>query len=446
MKRFVYTLIAFCALFASCSKDSLKNPLDYQLIDAVRSASKDRTLEHFILPESNDYTDIPQDPLNPITTEKVTLGQMLFFETGLALSPAHSLSEESYSCSSCHVPWAGFTPGRMQGIGDGGIGFGERGENRAMAQLYDESEIDAQGAHPLNLSNVAFVKNTSWNGQFGGNFNNEGTDHLWNEEELTEINHLGYYGLESQNIEGLELHRMVVNKEVTDKYGYTVYFNNAFPDIPNEERYSLETASLAISAYLRTLTTSKAPFQEWLKGDKEAMTDEQKRGALLFFGKANCSNCHNGKSLNNADQFYGLGVNDLYQAGGLLTDANDRRNKGRGGFTGQEEDLYKFKVPQLYNLKNMGFYFHGSSKTSLREVVEYFDKGEPENANIPSSQVSSLFKPLKLSEREKEDLLIFLRDGLYDPKVASDCMPTNVLSGNCFPNNDAFSRLDLGCD
>ncbi len=446
MKRFIYTLIVVSTLIASCSKDTLKNPLDYQLIDLVRSASKDRTLEYFVLPQNNDLFSIPQDPLNPLTADKIKLGQMLFFETGLGLAPAHSLGKESYSCSSCHVPWAGFSPGRMQGIGDGGIGFGEKGEDREMAQLYTESEVDAQGAHPLNLFNVAFVKNTLWNGQFGGNFNNVGTDHLWSEETLTELNHLGYYGLETQNIEGLKLHRMVVNKEVTDQYGYTPYFNGAFPDFPEEDRYSAETASLAISAYLRTLTTPNAPFQNWLKGEKEAMTDEQKRGAMLFFGKANCSNCHNGPSLNNADNFYGLGVKDLYQSGGINTDASDRRNLGRGGFTERDEDLYKFKVPQLYNLKNMGFYFHGSSKTSLREVVEFFNAGVPENTNVPSSQVSSLFKPLKLSEREKDDLLAFLRDGLYDAKVTTDCMPTNVLSGNCFPNNDPFSRLDLDCD
>jgi len=76
---------------------------------------------------------------------------MLFFETGI-----------TYSCASCHVPSAGFRPGTVQGIADGGIGFGENGENRAKLAAYRESEMDVQSVRPLSVLNVAYVENTTY--------------------------------------------------------------------------------------------------------------------------------------------------------------------------------------------------------------------------------------------------------------------------------------------
>ncbi len=429
----------------SCTKDKLSNPTDKILTEAITTIAPNSTIDDFILPYSSDLDNLPQDPNNKLTATKVNLGKMLFFETGLALDALHELGEGTYSCATCHVPSAGFMPGAQQGIGDGGLGFGNKGETRTKLFNYTEEEIDVQGARPLSLINVAFTKNTSWNGQFGGNHNNIGTEYLWSEETLTEVNHLGFAGIESQNIEGLHLHRMVVNKPLMDEYGYTPWFNAAFPDVPYEERYNEVTAALAISAYIRSLVPNQAPFQRWLKGDRAGMTESQKLGAVLFFDKAKCYLCHNNTALNNADNFYAIGVKDLHEAGAFNTTENDRRNLGRGGFTQKEEDLYKFKVPQLYNLKDGGFYFHGSSKNSLREVVEYFNKGESENANIPNNATSNLFNPLNLTTEEIDHLVEFLENGLFDPNM-NRYVPDEVLSGNCFPNNDPISQIQLGCD
>ena len=114
--------------------------------------------------------------------------------------------------------------------------------------------------------------------------------------------------------------------------GYTPLFDACFDDVAEEERYSFQSASFAISAYLRTLLTNEAPFQEWLKGNKAAMTEQEKRGANLFFGKANCSTCHRGSSLN-GDNFYAIGVEDLYKTGAINTSRDDIKNWGRGEFT-----------------------------------------------------------------------------------------------------------------
>ena len=370
---------------------------------------------------------------------------MLFFETGIGLSPNNAVSKEAYSCSSCHVPSKNFTAGRFQGIADGALGFGLNGEGRTKNPLYLGEQVDAQGARPLPTVNLTYVTNALWAGTFGSFGVNVGTEGSWHQDTLVEINFKGLEGLEANNTRALIVHRQVINKAVTDSLGYTELFNKAFPDIPESERYTLLTGAFAIAAYFRTILTNQTPFQEWLKGDRSAMTEEQKRGALLFFGKAGCVNCHNSPSLNNME-FFALGVNNLYQSGYNVfrTGPTDGRNLGRGGFTKRAEDLHKFKVPQLYNMKDVGFYFHGASKTSLRDVVQYFNKGIPENPDVPASQISGFFRPLGLTDTEVDELVEFLENGLYDPNMTR-YMPEVTMSGNCFPNNDLQSKVEMGC-
>jgi len=448
MNKYLPTTIIVLCLFYACSNDKIEltSQTDFQLENTIKAAALNGELSHFILPESNDYKNIPTSPENPITPVKVALGKFLFFETGLGLSPMQEVGEGTYSCGSCHIPSAGFRPGREQGIGEGGTGFGISGEARTISELYTAEQLDVQGARPLSVLNAAYVTNALWNGQFGGGGVNEGTEDVWKEENGTDINHLGLGGLESQNIESFHLHRMVINKDVITNLGYLPYFESAFSDFPEDERYSEKAASFAIAAYLRTLLTNEAPFQDYLKGDRNALTEKEKRGAMLFFSDAKCSACHNGPSLN-AMNFYALGVKDLFECGQGVFNASpdDPRNLGRGGFTGKDEDMYKFKVPQLYNLKDTPFFFHGSSKTNLRDVVKYFNDAVIENPNVPQSQIPSIFKPLNLSENDIDDLVAFLENGLHDSNLKR-YEPEYVLSGNCFPNNDPQSQSDLGCD
>ena len=444
MKKVLLGAIGFILLLQSCSSDELQNPLDVELEKSIKKTSPTGHLDHFILPDPTDYNSIPQEPDNPLTDLKVELGKMLFYETGLALDPKYPQSKSTYSCSSCHIPEAGFMPGRAQGIADGGAGFGLNGEGRSKYFFYNDDEPDVQGTRALNVMNVAFTPNTTWSGQFGGNDNNAGTQDVW--EGLTEVNHLGLLGLESQNIEVLSLHRMIINKGVVDSLGYKPYFDAVFGSYPEENRYTTLTTSFALSAYLRTLISNEAPFQRWLKGEKSALSDQEKNGAILFFGKAGCYKCHNGKPLNNPSQFLAVGVNDLYETGlAINTDIDDKRNLGRGGFTKKQEDFYKFKVPQLYNMSETPFFFHGSSKRSLHDVVEYFNKAEPENARVPANQIAPQFRPLNLTEDEINNLVLFLDKSLHDHNMRR-YVPEKVLSGNCFPNNDQQSKSDLGCE
>ena len=125
-------------------------------------------ISHFILPKSNDFTKNLQDPKNPITTNKVALGNLLYHETGLAKNPMKEISKGTYSCASCHFASAGFQAGRFQGIADGGVGFGVNGEVLVKGSLYDGDELDLQPIQTPTAMNGAYQKVMLWNGQFGG--------------------------------------------------------------------------------------------------------------------------------------------------------------------------------------------------------------------------------------------------------------------------------------
>ena len=445
MKVSIQLIVAVFLLY-SCSTDTLPvSEYDVSLINTIERVSPTGDISTFIMPEEGDYTQFVQEPTNPMTPAKVELGKLLFFETGLAADAVKEVGKFTYSCGTCHVPAKGFMPGTAQGIADGGIGFGINGESRTRFNLYEDDELDTQGARPLSLLNAGFITNTSWTAMFGAGGLNEGTEDVWGVHvEGTEVNHLGLAGLESQNIEGLHLHRMVFDREIAEEYGYKELYDNVFPEFPEEERYSIMTTSFAISAYIRSLVPNEAPFQKWLKGDMSAMTTQEKKGATLFFDKAGCVNCHKGPGLNNQN-IYAVGVKDLYEAPeAVATGPAEFRNLGRAAFTNREEDMFKFKVPQIYNMKDSPFYFHGSSKRSLREVVEYFNDAIPENEKVDRN-ISAFFRPLNLTEEEIDDLTVFIETGLFDPNL-NRYMPTEILSGNCFPNNDVLSRVQMGCE
>ena len=446
MKKISIVFIAIVCTIISCTKDKMPTlvELDNQLRNLVAAASPTGNMDFYVLPSEDDLASIPQDPKNPLTESKVNLGKLMFYDTGLAQDALMPSGIGTYSCASCHIPEAGFKPGNFQGIADGGAGFGINGENRVRNSEYDEDMLDVQDARAISLVNVAYVTNTFWNGQFGATGVNVGTEDAWHLREDTELNELGFEGIETQNMEGLKAHRITINKALLDEFGYTPMFDEVFGDVPTEERYTQETASLAFSAYLRTILSNRAPFQNWLKGNESAMDYDSKKGAILFFSKANCYTCHYNENLG-SPEFHALGVNDMYQQPSYSTESGDFRNLGRGGFTQLDEDLYKFKVPGIYNNADSDFFFHGASVKTLDELIEYKNKGTRENMNVPESQMSVKFKPLNLTDEEKSYLAAFLKDGLRDPQLIR-YQPTSVPSGFCFPNADEQSLLDLGCD
>ena len=443
-----FTLVALLLAFVatSCVRDEAVSSLDTELERTLIRLSDNGSLDEYLLPDGRNLAGVPTGRGNQLTPEKVELGKMLFYETAFGRDALNPTMIGTFSCSTCHVPEAAFTAGAAQGIADGGVGFGVFGQGRQMSELYEEDDIDAQGARPLSMLGVAYVTNSMWAGRFGAHGANAEVEHLFGvHDPATEVNELGLDGLEAQNIEGTITHRMSTDAYLLDTLGYRRLFDLAFPTFEGEARYGRIAVSFALSAYIRTLLPNEAPWQQWLRGDKEALTDVQKRGAKLFFGKAGCYRCHNGPALN-GNSFHAIGVNDLCDIpGARRTGPDDTRNLGRGDFTRRDEDNYKFKVPQVYNTKDMPFYFHGSSHTSLREVVEYFNAGVADNPRVPAANLSDFFHPLNLTETEVDELTEFLAEGLYDANLQR-YVPEQVLSGVCFPNSDEQSLVDMGCN
>lgn len=448
LKMPLLALLALGLVMVSCKKDddTSTDDLDQELEAVLLNASGGQGLSFFVLPESDDFASIPQDPNNPLTTAKVALGKLLYHETGMGLSPMHAESEGTFSCASCHFASAGFQAGRLQGISDGGIGFGVNGEGRQPNPNYMEAELDVQPIRSPTALNVAYQEVMLWNGQFGAKGLNAGTESQWTAGTPKEKNFLGYEGVETQAIAAQDVHRLEIPMDFLEQTGYKAMFDLAYPNIPANERYTKEYSGLAIAAYERTLLANQAPWQRWLRGEQNAMTDQEKRGAILFFEKGECGTCHTGPALNTME-FYAIGMNDLHLCPEPVfkTDETSAERKGRASFTGKAEDEYKFKVPQLYNLKDSPFYGHGSTFRSIKSVVEYKNEGVSENADVPASQLAAEFKPLGLSNEEVDAITAFIQNALHDPDLGR-FEPDAILSGNCFPFNDPIARVELGCE
>lgn len=442
-------------LVCACTQDIMPDQItfDMELMRHIESTvnefypDSEQGINHYIFPDEIDLESIPQDlEKNPLTAQKVELGKFLFFETGFATKAKNESGMGTYSCGTCHIPSAGFKSGNSQGIADGGEGYGINGEERRRHRDYIPLDLDVQNARPLSLLNVAYVKNTTWNGRFGSEGVNEGTEAYWVERDGTIENELGFEAIETQNFEGLKTHRIEMTRDLIEEFGYTSLFDEAFPELDDDLKYSNYGGSLAISAYIRTLLANEAPFQDWLKGNRSSMTLDEKKGAILFFDKANCAQCHHGPNLGSLE-FHALGVKDMDDRSSFQTTEEERldRNLGRGAFTGQTEDMHKFKVPQLYNQSDSPFFFHGASIQELDDVLEYKIQAISENDDIATTDLSKKFLPLNLTEEEKSQLLLFLEKSLRDPDL-NRYMPDHIYSENCFPNNDPVSRVDLGCN
>ena len=447
-------LLVMLLAFPSCNPSNSVNPepvsKDFQLLATILDAMGEQGYQQLQMPNPEEYAAIPQDPNNPLTVDKVKLGRMLFHETALGTQAREESGMETFSCASCHHATAGFQAGVQQGLGDGGVGFGIRGEGRVISDEYQQNEIDRQPMRSPTAMNGAFTPVTLWNGQFCAAGPNVGTEANWTSGTPIAVNYLGYLGLETQAIAGLTVHRMAPDAAFFDALpSYVPLFDAAFPDFSEDERYTVETAGLAIAAYERTIMGYEAPFQQWLRGQHSAMTESQKNGAMVFFGAAQCGTCHNGPGLTDGG-FHALGMPDM--PGIEALDAGEQNYGlsgadlalGRGGFTGQEGDKHAFKTPQLYNLKDSPFYGHGGTFYTLAEVIQYKVDGEPAKAEA-ENYLSHDFQPLELTAQQQHDLLDFLQDGLHDPHL-DRYVPNSVLSGNCFPNSDPQSSVDLGCD
>ncbi|MFT7679814.1 MAG: cytochrome c peroxidase [Planctomycetota bacterium] len=158
----------------------------------------------------------------------------------------------------------------------------------------------------------------------------------------------------------------------------------------------------ALATYMRTLVTyDQLPFDDFLNGDQNALTAEERAGYGVFVSKG-CATCHPGAIL--TDHLYrNIGLDDLGD------------DPGRRRVSLVAADQGKFRSPSLRNLALTAPYFHDGSAITIADVIEFFDVGG--HFNVPNKD--PLIQPLGMSAQEKSDLAAFLGNPLTDPRAAN---------------------------
>jgi cytochrome c peroxidase len=152
----------------------------------------------------------------------------------------------------------------------------------------------------------------------------------------------------------MAMEKDLVEKRLRSIPGYGEKFAQVFPD--QEESVTIENAATAIGAFERGLVTP-GPFDEFLKGDLQALTPEQAQGLRLFVDTG-CVSCHAGPVLG-GQNYQKLGLKKPYET----------EDMGRFEVTQKEADKMKFKVPGLRNITQTGPYFHDGSVKTLKESI-----------------------------------------------------------------------------
>jgi cytochrome c peroxidase len=151
-----------------------------------------------------------------------------------------------------------------------------------------------------------------------------------------------------------------------------------------------ERIAMAIATYERTVVSGAAPFDRWIAGEETAISESAKRGFVLFNGKANCAACHSEWRFTD-DSFHDIG----------LPGSDIGRGKQLPNIVKMQ---YAFKTPGLRNIDRRGPYMHDGSVPTLEAVIEHYDSG-----GIQRSSLSDEIFPLGLTERERADLVEFLK-------------------------------------
>jgi cytochrome c peroxidase len=157
-----------------------------------------------------------------------------------------------------------------------------------------------------------------------------------------------------------------------------------------------ETADVAkaLASYVRSILSGGSPYDRYVAGDHRALTPEQRRGLLLFRGKANCVACHVGPNFTD-EAFHNTG-----------TGWNDGawRDNGRYDVTGDEADRGAFKTAGLREVARVAPYMHDGGLATLDDVVDFYDQGGRANPNLDPEM-----RKLGLTAEEKRALVEFLR-------------------------------------
>lgn len=306
----------------------------------------------------------PVDPIEPVEVKNpalVELGKMLFFEPRLSRSGF-------ISCNSCHNLATGGVDNLQTSIGDRW----------------------AQG--PINSPTVL--------NSFGQ------VAQFWDGRAKTLAEQAA--GPIANPLEMASTHEMAV-KVIASIPGYAPYFQKAFGD----SKVDINRITQAMAEFERTLVTPNARFDKWLKGDKNAITQQELNGYNLF-KSSGCTICHNGAQLG-GQSFQKMGVVRPYKTTNTA--------EGVKAISGRDQDRMTFKVPMLRNIELTYPYFHDGAVWTLEESVQI---------------MGDLQLGKRYTKQEIDDITAFLKTLTGDqPKIEYPVLPP---SGPNTPKFDPWAK------
>lgn len=392
-----------------------------------------------------------------IDRKRAELGRLLWFDT---LTGLH----DDNSCSGCHAPQNGF--GDTQSIA---IGI----DNNNLVGP-DRSGPRNQRRTPMVL-NTAFFPNLMWNSRFsslsGDPFDNRQGFKFPEPEGLT-LSHLPHLlaaqafipPTERNEVAGFDFPggnheiREEVLRRLNNAPAYRRLFGQLFAEVRHGGPITFEMFGKAIAEFEFTLTFADAPIDRFARGEGKAMTKDQKEGALLFFGKAGCVQCHAvaGKSNEMFSDFkqHVIGVPQVAPSNtnSVFDGPGANEDFGLEQVTQNEADRYMFRTSPLRNVALQPTFFHNGAFTRLEDAVRHhldvFQSARSYNPTHLDSDLtgtpgpiepvlarvdSRLATPIHLTSKEFRQLVDFVRNGLLDerarPERLRKLIPRQVPSG-----------------
>jgi cytochrome c peroxidase len=299
-------------------------------------------------------TKVPQPKDNKLTKERIELGRFLYFDTRLSKS-------NKISCATCHHPKRGWT------------------DLKPVAKAVGHEGRVGPRNSPTVL-NTAYQRHQFWDGR----------------AKSLEEQALG--PIQADVEMNMPLDELVAKLKKIK--GYRELFDKAYPG----EGITPKTIAKAIASFERTVVSTESPFDKYIKGDKNALNTQQKRGWKLFKGKGHCTDCHD--SFNFTDgSFHNIGLHDGELKGKELGRYNV---KARAAWYGV------FKTPTLRDVAKSYPYFHDGSVKTLTEATAICAGGGRFDRNVKNK--SPYMKDRHLTKQEIADIVAFM-EALSGPDV-----------------------------